>query len=370
MSASIVNVEIKNILIVKLSAIGDVIHTLPALTALRKKYPEARITWLVEETASSMIEGHNSLDRVLVSKRKRWLRNLKSPSWRKSFSEAYNFFKELRDTRYDLILDFQALLKSGVLIAIAKGNRKIGFDKGMEHMEHSYLFLNERIAPVDMEIHALKRGLMLLDSIGIYTDEIEYNISVAEHELLEIDNLLKQYGIKQKGLLVAINPVAKWDTKLWSKEKFAQLADRLVEQYEAEIVFTGGPEDFDIVQEIISCMKCDAVNLAGKTTLKTLAALYKKADLLISTDTGPMHLGAAVGAPVVAIFGPTAPWRTGPYGKGHKVIRTELECSPCFKRKCETNECMEMISVQDVFEGIKNTGLLNKGIVDKAGRIG
>jgi len=362
-----VNGEIKNILIVKLSAIGDVIHTLPALTALRKKFPKARITWLVEEAASSMIDGHNSLDRVLVSKRKKWLKNLTSLSWRKSLSEIYNFYKELRDTRYDIIIDFQALLKSGVLIALAKGNRKIGFDKGMEHMEHSYFFLNERKPPADMEIHALKRGLMLLDSIGIYTDEIEYDIPVTEHERLEIDNLLNQYSVKQKGLLVAINPVAKWDTKLWNKEKFAQLADKLVEQYEAEIVFTGGPEDFSIVQEIISSMKCDAANFTGKTTLKTLAALYEKADLLISTDTGPMHLGAAAGTTVVAIFGPTAPWRTGPYGKGHKVIRTELECSPCFKRKCETNKCMEMISVLDVFEGIKNTGLLNKEIVDKIG---
>jgi 3-deoxy-D-manno-octulosonic-acid transferase/heptosyltransferase-1 len=136
------------ILIVKLSAIGDVIHTLPALNVIRKKYPDAHITWLVEQAAYSIIKDHKALNRIIVSKRKTWLKGLAGRSCVKNFREVCSFIKELRDTRYDLILDFQALLKSGVLIGLARGGRKIGFGKGMEHQEHSYIFLNERVPPV------------------------------------------------------------------------------------------------------------------------------------------------------------------------------------------------------------------------------
>ena len=342
-----------NILIVKMSAIGDVIHTLPALNAIRQHYPEAHITWLVEEVACDLVAGHEALDRVLVSKRKRWLKDLRGPGCFKAVKEAYNFLKELRDTRYDLILDFQALLKSGLLIALAKGERKIGFDRGLEHMEHSYLFLNERIPAVDMEHHALSRGLMLLNALGIPTPEVEYKLPVFDDDRRKVDDLLRRYGFENPQRIVAINPVAKWETKLWSNQKFAQLADSLIEEYACGIVFTGSLNDRLAIDNIISKMNSRAANLAGETTLKMLAALYSEADMVISTDTGPMHLAAAVETPVVALFGPTAPWRTGPYGSGHQIVRAELECAPCFKRQCETTDCMHQISVAQVLEAVK-----------------
>jgi 3-deoxy-D-manno-octulosonic-acid transferase/heptosyltransferase-1 len=342
-----------NILIVKLSAIGDVIHTLPALNAVRKHYPHASITWLVEEDAAPLVQGHEALDRVIVSKRKRWLKALRSLSFLNTIKEVYGFIKALRDTRYDMVLDFQALLKSGILIAIARGRRKIGFGKGLEHMEHSYIFLNERIPAVDMEIHALSRGMMLLDAVGIPTNEVEYKLPMSDHDRKKIDELMKQHGINGEKSLIAINPVAKWETKLWPNKKFAELADMLVDQYNLKIVFTGGFKDYSIIQTITSSMKGRAINFAGKTTLTELAALYEKAALVISTDTGPMHLAAAVGTPVVALFGPTAPWRTGPYGTGHQIITAELECSPCFKRRCETTDCMYQISVKQVMAAVK-----------------
>jgi lipopolysaccharide heptosyltransferase I len=347
-----------NILIVKMSAIGDVIHTLPALNAVRKHYPAARISWLVEEDASALIEGHAALDRVLVSKRKRWLKGLLGPSPWNNVKEMYLFIKELRDTRYDLIIDFQGLLKSGVLIALSRGKRKVGFGKGMEHQEFSYIFLNERIPAVDMDIHALRRGMMLLDAIGIPSNDIEYNIPVQPQDRNFVDSLLLQHGIENSKLLVALNPVAKWDTKLWNNARLAELADKLVREYEASVVFTGSQSDQKTVQDIISSMETGAVNLAGETTLLTLAALYEKTDFIVSTDTGPMHIAAAVGTPVVALFGPTAPWRTGPFGSGHQVIRADLECTPCFKRECDTIDCMEKISVEQVLEGVKKLGVV------------
>ncbi len=342
------------ILIVKLSAIGDVIHTLPALNAVRKQYPDAHITWLVEEAAHDVIKGHRALDRIIVSKRKTWLKGLAGRSPLKNIREACSFIKQLRDTNYDIILDFQVLLKSGVLIGLAKGKRKIGFDKGMEHQEHSYIFLNECIKPVDMEVHALTRGMMLLESIGIQSREVVFNLPVSDQDRDAANDLLMHCGIKTPELLVAINPMAKWETKLWDNLKFANLADRLIEQAKADVIFTGSREDSKGIEDIISNMKNRAANLAGKTDLKTLAALYEKTSIVVSTDTGPMHLAAAIGTPVVALFGPTAPGRTGPFGDGHKIIRADLECSPCFKRQCNTIDCMKQISVEQVMDAVNS----------------
>lgn len=347
-----------NILIVKMSAIGDVIHTLPALNALRAHFPDAHIAWLVEEAASPLVEGHQALDRVLISKRKSWVRGLLGPSGLDNIREAYSFVKEIRDTRYDIVLDFQSLLKSGVLIGLVRAKRKIGYDKGMEHMEHSYHFLNERVPPVNMDIHALSRGMMLLEFLGIQSRKIVYDLPIGDRDRAMADDLLVRHGLRGHRPLVLIHPVAKWETKLWGARKFSILTDRLIEQYNARVAFTGSQGDRTIIQDMISMMKGEAVNLAGDTTLKTLGALYEKSDLLISTDTGPMHLAAAVGTPIVALFGPTAPWRTGPFGPGHKVIRVGLECSPCFKRECTTKDCMEQISVEDVLDGVEKLGVV------------
>ena len=338
------------ILIIKLSAIGDVIHTLPALNAIRNSFPDARITWLVEEAAAGFVENHEALDRVIVSKRKKWGKNLLSPFCLSTIKEIFSFIKELRDSKYDLVIDFQGLLKSGVLAGLCRSKRKIGYDQGMEHMEYSYLFLNERIPPVDMNNHAIIRSMMLIKVLGVITDKIIYNLPVFETNRKMADDLISRSGLKKIKPLVAINPMAKWETKLWNNIKFAKLADLLIEKLGAGIIFTGSRQDQKTIQDIIFHMQGNAANLAGATSLKTLAGLYEKTDFVISTDTGPMHLAAAMGTPVVALFGPTAPWRTGPFGLGHQVIRAGLECSPCFKRQCKTIECMQKISVEQVFE--------------------
>ena len=346
-----------NILIVKMSAVGDVIHTLPALNAIRKHYPDAHIAWLVEEAASDLVAGHDAVDRVLISGRKRWIKGIFGSGNVGDLKEAYRFIRQLRDTRYDLILDFQSLLKSGVLIGLSKGKRKVGFGKGMEHTEHSYWFLNERVPAVSMEHHALLRGMMLLEAVGIPSSEIVFDLPVLDRHRDAVRDLLDLHGVTKEKRLAAIHPIAKWDTKLWDNEKFSVLADRLIEEFDANVVFTGSAADRDTILRIISAMQGDAANLAGETTLLMLAALYEEAAFVVSPDTGPMHLAAAVDTPVVALFGPTAPWRTGPFGSGHQIIRAGLECSPCFKRKCETKACMDRISVEDVIGGIRNLEL-------------
>lgn len=349
-----------NILIVKLSAIGDVLHTLPAANALRARYPMAHITWVVEAAAAPLVEGHTALDRVLVSRRKQWAADLLSGSRRQeAVREIRSFIRVLRDTRYDLVIDFQQLLKSGAIVALARGGVKAGFGPGMQHMEMSYLFLNRRIPKVSMAHHALSRNLMLLRALGIPASEVVYRLPVdaADHQLVE--KALRQAGLTASRRLVAVNPVAQWETKLWPNRRFATLADRLILEYGADIVFTGGPDDHPVVDDIRSRMNEPALDLTGQTTLKTLAALYRRARLVVSTDTGPMHLSAAVGTPVVAVFGSTAPWRTGPFGPGHAVVRLGPQCSPCFKRVCPRGDhlCMAGLEVDVVLEGVKRLGM-------------
>lgn len=341
-----------NILIVKLSAIGDVVHTLPALTALRRQYPQAKITWLVEEAAAPLIARHRALDRILISRRKRWIKGLCTRDRRRHFKEMIDFLRSLRDTRYDLVLDLQASLKGALLILLSRGKRKIGFGPGMEHQEHSYFVLNEKIPMVSMEVHALERGLRLLEAIGIPMRPIMYDLPIGDTEKTAAQTLLVSGGWRSKSDAIAINPMAKWETKLWSVEKFAETADRLIERFGVSLYFTGDHGDKEMIGTIQKSMRHPSVNLAGRTSLLELAAIYQQVACVITTDTGPMHIAAAVGTPVVALFGATAPWRTGPYGIGHKIIRVDQKCAPCFKRKCEEQLCMQRIEVKHVMDAV------------------
>lgn len=340
-----------NILIVKLSAIGDVIHTLPSLAALRRLYPKAHITWVIEEAASDLIKGHPDLNRVLVSGRKRWLHDLKTGrDAGKTLGEIRTFLRALRDRPYDLVIDFHGLLKSGLIVLLSGGKRKLGYDS---LQEMSGLFLTEKI-PEDMGKHAVDRYLDFLDYLGAGPrKKPEFLVPFTEENIRRAENLLKEEGIGRQDLFAVLSPVALWETKLWEDRKFAQLGDRIARELGLRIVLTGGDAAGNL-SRIQSMMKEGAVNLGGKTSLKDLAALYKLASFLVTTDSGPMHLAAAVGTPVIALFGPTSPARTGPYGEGHTVIRTDISCSPCFKKKCETVRCMKEITVEEVFQTVKN----------------
>ena len=338
-----------NILIVKLSAIGDVVHTLPSLAALRKLYPDAHITWVIEKDSADIIEGHPYLDRIIVSRRKSWGGDLKRlHEVRKTIDEIASFIATLRDRKYDLVVDFHGLLKSSLIVFLSGGRRKLGYDS---MQELSGLFLDEKIYE-DMDKHAVDRYLDLPCHLGADIGKPEFTIHIGEENRNRVDGLLKKSEIGVEDSFVSVNPVAFWDTKLWENGKFARLCDRITEELKMKVVFTGGRNQ-KTVKRIRSLMKFPSVNLAGRTTLRDLAYLYALSTLVITTDSGPMHISAAVGTPTVALFGPTDPARTGPYGEGHTVIRKNLPCSPCFLKKCETKRCMKEISVEDVFQAVK-----------------
>lgn len=359
------------ILIVKLSAIGDVIHTLPALDALHRKFPESNITWLVEEKAGDIVTDHPCLHRVIVSKRKKWLEALQNPTrWYSAAKEITIFLRELRSREYDLVIDFQGLLKSGLLVFLSRGKKKIGYDKTREL---SYLFLDKKVPPYPLNRHAVERNMNLVMALdagpdGFVFDQSEkkdnyfadgcqtmwhhptrFAMSIGEEEKRTVQHFLTSKGIQASRPLVTIHSQAGWVTKLWQPFKWAELSDKLIETYGAQIVFTGEKDDHPSTEAILSLMENKAINGSGQTSLKELAYLLRLSNLMITTDSGPMHIASAMGTPVLALFGPTAPWRTGPYSHHSVVIRKTISCSPCFKRKCKSQTCMEMISVHDVF---------------------
>jgi heptosyltransferase I len=338
-----------NILIIKLSAIGDVLHTLPSLSALRKLYPQAHITWVVEEAAADLVRNHPLLNSVLVSRRKRWIKDIARGSIRRPMREIRSFLRELRQRPYDLVIDFHGLLKSSLIVLLSGGKRKLGYDS---MQELSGIFVNEKI-PEDMNKHAVDRYLDFPRYLGMQTDEVEFVLPLNREAEVKTGNLLKKYNLEENKF-VAINPVAFWQTKLWENEKFAVLADLIASRLDVKVVFTGSEKES--VDKITSQMSAAPVNLAGATSLLDLAWLYKSALLVVTTDSGPMHLASAVGTPVIALFGPTDPARTGPYGAGHTIIRSDEPCSPCFLKKCPTKKCMQDISPEQVFAAV-NTQL-------------
>jgi 3-deoxy-D-manno-octulosonic-acid transferase/heptosyltransferase-1 len=246
------------------------------------------------------------------------------------------------------VVDLQGLLKSGILTFFARGKRKIALNGGREG---SPLFVSERVAFPGPDIHALERYLWVARYLGAKDFAQQGTIPVQETDKRYIDSFLAE--VRDDIPLIAINPMAKWETKLWELDRFASLADKINEHCTAQIVFTGNEGDKGAIETILSAMKSSALNMAGKTTLKQLAYLYQRCAVVVSTDTGPMHIAASMDSPVViALFGPTSPLRTGPYGAKHRVIGAGMACSPCFKKKCDDKSCMREITVDQVFETV------------------
>jgi 3-deoxy-D-manno-octulosonic-acid transferase/heptosyltransferase-1 len=336
------------VLIIKLSSLGDVIQTLPVLIPLRKKFPDAKISWLVEEEGAELLKGHPLVDQIIISRKNRWIRALsnfgKVP---KIVQEGNAFCKGLRSCSYDFVIDFQGLLKSGVIVGISRGKRKLGF---APVREKAHIFLNEKIPFPKSPLHAVERYLFLIASLGCSCGKPEFFIPIRQNHRDRILKFLQENEITLEKPLIILHPGTRWKTKLWVEEKWAVLGDWLQEKTGAQVVFTGSVNDFPLIERITGKMSFPAINTAGMWRLNELAFLQKQAEVVIIPDSGPMHLASAMETPVVALFGPTDPKLTGPFGEGHRVIMKTTECQPCFKRNCSSNECMKEITVKEVWE--------------------
>ncbi|OAG27332.1 lipopolysaccharide heptosyltransferase I [Thermodesulfatator autotrophicus] len=323
------------VLIVKLSSLGDIIHALPVLSALKNN--GAQIDWIVEEEFSSLLQGHPYIDRLLVWPRKRVLQKIRQKNlnaivlWK-------DLLQQLRAKDYDVVIDLQGLLKSGILVSLARGRCKIGF---ANHREGSTFFYNFKLPPYDPDEHAVLRYLKVLNYMGLSAKEIEFPLP----PLPPLEDLRKRFGLPKK--YAVLIPCTRWPTKYWTRDGWKKLSQFLEKQGFLP-VFVGSSKDKDYVKSLLNGNP--GLSLCGKTDLKELASVLKGARLVISVDTGPLHLAAASGPPVIALFGPTAPWRTGPFGEKHVILRGEIACSPCFQKECSDRRCMKNLTPERVLE--------------------
>lgn len=327
-------IGVNKILIIKPSALGDIVHTLPVLAAIRKRFPAAEIHWLVARGLHSFLEGHPMLDRLWIFDRERW-RDLARLG--RTVKELLAFRAALRREKFDVSVDLSGLLRSGLITWAAGATLRLGFK---DSDEGSWLFYNRKI-PGDMSIHAVDRYLKFADFLGCDTSEVHFPFAPYEKNPPVMAGLPERYAV--------MVPSAGKEANRWPADRFGGLAARLA----MPMVLLGSSGDAPVTAEVARRSGGRAIDLAGKTSLKELIPIIEKASFMVTNDTGPMHIAAALKVPVYAIFGPANPARTGPYGEIHTVIRTGIACSPCYRWKpCENWRCMEDISVDLVFEAI------------------
>lgn len=332
------------ILLVKMSAVGDVVMALPALWALKRRYPGAAIDWLVEAPSAGLLEGHPAVDRLLISPRHLCRGLAKSGQAVAAWRRFQEFRRELRAVKYDVVLDLQGLFKSGAWVWLARGDRKVGFDRAREK---AHWFLNEKMPAYDPERHAARRYLDAAAYLGAEVSEAapeQYYTPPPAGEA-EADALLAGFP----GRWVVLNPGARWDTKLWPLSHWEQLAARLTRETDWNLVLTGGPSDIPLGRAIAQeAAPGRALDLCGRTSLPGLAVILSRARAVVTADTGPMHLAAAVGAGGLALFGPTKPGRTGPFGGHFEIVTPPKDCLGCLNKTCAT-PCLETLTVDTVW---------------------
>ena len=333
----------RRILLVKPSALGDVVHALPVVATLKRRYPEIPLDWLVEEEAAPLVDGHPAVATLVVSGRRRWLRQLRHPGEvPATLREIRALVKGLRRRRYDVVLDLQGLLKSAMYVVAAGAPVRVGL---ADCREGARWVLTHRVPVPPQPVHAVERYLALATAVDAREAVRDFTIPLGSDDLEAARQLLADLPRPR----VALHPAARWGTKLWEVERWRAVAASLADEG-AGVVLTGGPADTPMATAICEGLRAKPRSLVGRTSLKQLAAVLRCADLMITVDSGPMHIAAALGTPVLALFGPTDPARTGPTGYG-RILRRALPCSPCLERRCqiaETRRCMRDLAVTDV----------------------
>ena len=336
----------KNILIIKPSSLGDVIHSLPVLKILKKRYPEARISWVINEELSELIEGNPYIDEIFLFQRKRWNRWLKLPS---NIIELMRFVIKIRKKGFDTVIDLQGLLRSGLITFLSGSPRRLGFKSAREF---SPLFYTDKISLPDKKIHSVERYISAVKFLSADGSERDFTISIPKEDIDYVDRFLKEKGINDSKKMVVVNPWARWRTKCWPIKNYISLIKRLKEEGFLPIIISSN-EFKTITDDLMEGFSDPPIAFVGQP-LKRLTELIKRSSLMVTNDSGPMHIAVAVNTPVIALFGPTDPLLTGPYGEGHIVIQKNMDCVPCLERECSKEHvCMEMITVDEVIEKIR-----------------
>ena len=333
----------KNILIVKLSAIGDVIHALPVACALKQTYPDARITWVVEKAAYDLLTNNPYIDEIIIFDKPKF------KSLTGLLSNGYQFSKLLKDHNFDLAIDLQGLFKSAAISYLSGAPKRLVYCNARELSDK----IGQRICGNYEHGHVVDQYLDVARHLGCKIDQVEFPMNIAELEAQKAEDIANHAGLKLENPYVVLAPGTNWPSKCWPTTHFAKLADELYNNNIIPVII-GGPNDQRLAQEILANTHVPPIDLTGKTSLKQLAYIIKKSQAFVGGDTGPMHLAVAVGRSVVTMFGPTDPKRNGPYGKNHKVLLGLHSCQGCWQRKCPKNsDCLAEITVQQVVDKLQ-----------------
>ncbi len=331
---------VRRLLLIKPSSLGDIVHAMPTLAALRERFPQAEVTWLVKRQWAPLVDVMAGVDQVCsVSEGLRgWLGRVPA----------------LRAAGFDLVVDLQGLFRSGAMAWSTGCDRRIGFANAREG---SPLFYTSRVAVPSVPMHAVDRYLLVAEALGAARPtQPQFEFVDRSEDRQAVETMLARAGMVAQQPWVAMNVSARWETKRWPPQHFAEAADRLSQTHGLPVVLIGGPAERPESLAVTALMRTKAIDLTGQTPVGLLPGLLRRATVLVTNDSGPMHIAAAVGTPVVALFGPTDPVRTGPYGKGHVVLSHAVECRPCFRRDCARAvplECLTAVGPESVVRAVE-----------------
>jgi heptosyltransferase I len=363
--------DFSKILLIKLSAVGDVVHTLPVLNKLRRRYPHAHIDWLVTPAIGELLRHHPALDGVIA-----FTRDNSAPPWAwEALSSYARLAATLRGAGYNLVVDLQCQSRTAFLSFVTGAPVRIGFDKERREVwansrkvsddfrkhawqgarEGAWLFYTHHIPLPTMDVHVIDHYQSVGTLLGFDTGPTDFSFRIPQTAHERIESLLHARGIASARPLV-IAPRGNWQTKRWPDEKSAELARHFLQRGH-RVVLAGAPGERH-VGESIARLAPGVVDLTGETTISELAALLSRAAVCIAHDSGPLHLAVALGRPAVALFGPSDPVWAGPYHRDNAVVRADLPCSPCYLRRLRScihgHACMEQLPVQAVIERTEN----------------
>ncbi|MET0008680.1 MAG: lipopolysaccharide heptosyltransferase II [Candidatus Thiodiazotropha sp. 6PLUC4] len=334
-----------SILIVRLSAIGDIVFASPLIHALRRRYPKARISWLVQPESKALLEQHPELDEVVVWPRADWEKLWKARSWLALWYEIAAFKKVLRRQQYDLALDVQGLLKSGILTWLSGAQQRIGLGS----REGSQYLMNDRVEKGGEPRRIGSEYLYLAEQLELPVDEFEMQVGLSREDQRYGDQTIENHELSRG--FVVISPFTTRPQKHWFNDSWCELIAAAEGEWQLPIVMLGGPADQKAAKTITATAPARLINLVGKTSLRQAAALIAKAELVVGVDTGLTHIGIAMNRPTLCLFGSTRPYLDTTH-ENAQVIYHPRSCSPC-KRKPTCHgafDCMADIKVAEIIE--------------------
>lgn len=348
--------NLRNILVIRLGAMGDIIQVMPAVKCLKTAFPSAHLTWLVEDKLADLVKGFPDVDEVITFPRRQWQACLKRPTRCFTMVSAFQtFLGKLREREYDVALDFHGNFRSGLLTHLCNAKIKIGFSPGY-CKEFNAVFTGVHVTPPQKKMHRVDKYLSLLRGLGIEAIYQRPSFSIPDADRLFIDHYLRDNRLNQKPIAI-IHPGTSLfgKYKRWPLENYARLADRLIQEFGYSVVFTWGPLEYQMARDIVSSMRCHATIACKTSSILQLIALLQRARLYIGGDTGPTHLASCLGVPTIAIFGPKDPQVYAPYDKNAVVVRKDIPCSPCSRRTCDNVICITAITPEDVLDRVSKS---------------